>query len=170
LISDGRREQHTGGQIVVSAAGAGQQAARQDEVAAAGGQRRLQEKGKRMRRLERGRGAGVGQHRGHPPHVAEGGGALQQRRQVGGIHLQRAVEPWDGGGQPILAPAELSAQHQSGAVAGIGFDRLVGGEQSRPEITDGAAEAGDVEPGEAVLRVGRDRAVERGIAAFWSPS
>ena len=106
--------------------------------------------------------ARVGEHVGHPAHVAISDGAFEQRRDIAGIDVERAVEPGQGGGEAVLAAGQLAAKHQRLGIVGVGGDGAVGRLERAGDVAGGAAEAADVGPDEAVVRGDGERAVERG--------
>ena len=88
------------------------------------------------------------------------GGTLQQGVDIAGIDIERAGEPGDGGGEAILAAAELAAECQRNRIAGPGGDGTVGGLQRAGNVAGGLPEAGEIGPDVAVSRRGGQRPVE----------
>ncbi len=154
-------EQQHPRQRVDRAAGLLDQAAREIIVAGARGEHSLEIIGLRAPRPRLECAAGGGEHVDGAAGVAERRGIFDQRVVIGGVALERGLEPGQRGDQPILRAHHLPAQHQRLEVARIELDRLGRGLDRAEHVACGEAEAGGVGPDIGVLRGDSDRLVDR---------
>ena len=165
LEIDRALEQHSGRRRVERTAGAVVEQAGELEIAGARGEHRLEIISGRMAAGQAVDLADVGEHVGHPTDVAISDGALEQGGDVGGVDLQRPVEPGQSRGEAILLAGQLAAQHQRLDVGRPRRHRPVGGVDRAGHVAIGAAEAGEVGPDPAVPGSERDGTVEGGLGA-----